>query len=325
MAEGAVVGARLGMCSFFSLFLAGGGEVAGILGRRYRERDTEHMTGFLVFDLETMGLFSDQFADEVPGAVYTEDAPPPILCASVQILRPAPVQAPGSVGFHCEPVLSWHCPDLGDPANRPWTMQWEEIASLVDFMHDLAFPSGEGTLPVLPLGWNSLGFDFRVLFAHARVAEDEPRADKLLRLTAVHVDPMFNFFMARGHPVGLQKVSEGFKLAGKTGSGKDVGERWTGGEEPDRWSVVRYCEADVAATAQVVSCVAARGCVAWITQKNQLRMWTDPRLVLLSVERSMELPEPNNSWMSSDPPTVDSFAKWYKRAINPKLAESNRC
>ena len=83
---------------------------------------------------------------------------------------------------------------------------------------------------LLPVSWNSVGFDFRVLHAHAQEHGLLAEADQIRTLVLNGVDPMFNFFMHKGFPIGLKRVASGFKLAlNKTGSGEDAIDAWAQG------------------------------------------------------------------------------------------------
>ena len=147
--------------------------------------------------------------------------------------------------------------------------------------------------------WNGLSFDLRWL---GHVADDMP----LAREVALDlIDPMFQFFVQRGFPVGLAKVAEAMGVVeAKLMSGEDAPKRWAAGEHQ---LVLDYVAGDCRITDAVVACIEKERAVRWRTKRGTLS--SEPMRELLPVRALLDAPLPDTSWMS-DPLPRSKFTAW---------------
>lgn len=147
--------------------------------------------------------------------------------------------------------------------------------------------------------WNGLSFDLRWL-GHA--ADDLPLAREIaLEL----IDPMFQFFVQRGFPVGLASVADGLGIAEKKlMHGADAPKQWAAGNHQ---AVLDYVAGDCSITEQVIAAIVAGGRFAWRTKKGTLSYEPCPKL--RRVRELLDAPAPDTSWMS-DPLPRAKFTAW---------------
>lgn len=137
--------------------------------------------------------------------------------------------------------------------------------------------------------WNGLGFDFPVL-------QSETESVELCKtIAANHVDMMFQFLCMKGFPVGLDTVAKTMGLPGKPeGMHGDLAPvMWASGEYQ---KVIDYVIQDSRSTLDVAN----------LTTKMRGLMWTTKqgfrKTVLINewlpVSKCLELPEPDQSWMT---------------------------
>ena len=147
--------------------------------------------------------------------------------------------------------------------------------------------------------WNGLGFDFRWLGVAAGDVE------LAAQIALDHFDPMFQFFCQRGFPVGLAKVGEGLGVTQtKTMSGKDAPQAWRDGRHAE---VIAYVRGDVQITAAIIRRIAEERGVRWRTQRGTLS--GEPMPQLKPVRELIDLPTPDQSWMS-EPIPKSKFFEW---------------
>lgn len=196
-------------------------------------------------------------------------------------------------------LKSWYAQDEdGRPLDR--SMNPEEVDRLVfylDGMHGLGYP---------PLTWNGLQFDFAVLYDEA-----EKMKERAKRLAFDHYDMMFHFFCVKGFPVGLNAVSEGLGLGGKT-------EGMHGALAPKMWKegviqrikVINYCDKDAILTAEVAQATLNKGSFDWTARSGKLNSFYLDGSRWLTAKESLQLSEPDTSWMTGEPLTRASFMRW---------------
>jgi hypothetical protein len=150
--------------------------------------------------------------------------------------------------------------------------------------------------------WNGLSFDLRWL---GHVADDL----ELAREVALDlIDPMFQFFVQRGFPVGLAKVAEALGVAEtKSMHGADAPKEWAAGNHRQ---VLDYVAGDCRITAAVIERIAAAGEVRWRTQRGTTGR--EPFRELLPVRALLDAPLPDTSWMS-EPIPRSKFTAWLAR------------
>lgn len=147
--------------------------------------------------------------------------------------------------------------------------------------------------------WNGLSFDLRWL---GHVALDT----KLASEVALDLfDPMFQFAMRKGFPVGLAAVAEGLGITQK--------KLMSAGRAPIEWAagnhqlVLDYIAGDCTLTNQVVSAIDRSSCVRWRTKRGDLK--SEPMHTLRPVSEVMQDALPDQSWMS-DPKPLPSYWAW---------------
>ena len=136
--------------------------------------------------------------------------------------------------------------------------------------------------------WNGLSFDLRWLGV---AAEDIPLAAEV----ALDLfDPMFQFFVQRGFPVGLGKVADGLGVKeAKLMDGADAPVEWGRGNHQ---RVLDYVAGDCRITEEVVARIESIGVVRWRTQRGAISVEPMPRL--RRVRELLHVREPDTSWMS---------------------------
>lgn len=237
-------------------------------------------TRYLAFDIET--------AKEVPGEDF-----------NWRPHRPLGIACAATLTSDGEPRL-WHgAATQGRPAPR---MSQVDARQFVDY---LARMSAEG---YTILSWNGLGFDFDIL------AEESAARSECEKVALKHVDMMFHIVCELGYPVSLDKAAQGLGVPGKPAG-------MTGLRAPILWGqgkfqeVLDYVAQDVRTTLAVALAAERRKKFEWITRKG-----TKSALPLsrgwLPVEKALELPEPDTSWMSS-PIRRAEFMPWICRFGSP--------
>ena len=147
--------------------------------------------------------------------------------------------------------------------------------------------------------WNGLSFDMRWI---GYAAGDMALAHRVaLRM----FDPMFQFFMAKGFPVGLGKVGKGMGISqAKLMDGADAPKEWMAG---NHHKVMDYVIGDCEITNKVVNAIYGERRVKWQTQKGTTSVLQLPEL--LPVSEVIDLPMPDQSWMS-EPMSKAKFTAW---------------
>jgi hypothetical protein len=119
------------------------------------------------------------------------------------------------------------------------------------------------------------------------------------------VDPMFQFHVQRGFPVGLAAVAAALGVEEqKSMHGSDAPKRWQAG---DCQAVLDYVAGDCRITAEVVARIERNRAVKWRTKKGTVSSEPMPRL--LPVRDLLDAPLPDVSWMS-DPIPRAKFCAW---------------
>lgn len=230
---------------------------------------------FVAFDLE--------IAKEVENGDWMEHKPLGITVAST---------------LTSDGVLkSWYPQDEdGRPLER--SMNPQEVDKLLfylDGMHGLGYK---------PLTWNGLQFDFAVLHDECDIMEEKAK-----RLALDHYDMMFHFFCVKGYPVGLNAVSAGLGLGGKT-------EGMHGALAPKLWKegviqrikVINYCDKDAILTAEVALATLQQKRFDWTARSGKLNSFFLDK-GWLTARDAMDLVEPDTSWMD-EPIQREAFMRW---------------
>lgn len=181
-----------------------------------------------------------------------------------------------------------------DASGAPAAVMTRETA--LELLHHLRSEQERG-VPIVT--WNGLGFDFRWLGV---AAGDVELAGQI---ALDHFDPMFQFFCQRGFPVGLAKVGEGLGVTqSKLMSGKDAPQAWRDGRYDE---VIAYVRGDAQITAAVIRRITEERGVRWRTQRGTLS--GEPMPELKPVRALLDLPMPDQSWMS-EPLPKSKFFEW---------------
>lgn len=147
--------------------------------------------------------------------------------------------------------------------------------------------------------WNGLSFDMKWIGYAAQDLE-------LARAVALDLyDPMLQFFVQRGFPIGLAKAAQGLKLEQvKSMSGADAPKEWIAG---NHGKVMDYVIGDCEITNAVVQSIAKIGSVRWITQKGFLKGQEMREFVQVRDLIGHSLPD--QSWMDAPIP-MSKFSGW---------------
>jgi hypothetical protein len=241
------------------------------------------MHSFIAFDIETDGLGER----------------PNITCIVTMRMDQS---GPGAFRME-ENAKQWH-----EPLETSEFLGKQILSEVVNYMFS---ELQKGTRP---LSWNGTGFDFRVMYAQAIGMGLEQEANKIKDLALAGVDPMLNFFVNKGFPVGLKRVASGFNLAlNKTGTGEEAIDKWIMGDKVDRASVLQYCANDVAVLCMVVSAISKQKQIPWVTKTSgNTAKWTPfkKHMCLMDTAAAMKIDVPCNAWMGDGRLEKAHFCKW---------------
>ena len=240
-----------------------------------------------------LAAFDIEIAEDIPEGVkdWKEIRPLGITCAAI-MLEDEPNDP---IWFYRrQPIITATTPQVF--ADR---MSRQDCAYLLEYLQGLELDGYTLTT------WNGLGFDFDVL------GEEADRPAHAAALALRHYDPMFQFFCENGFPVGLEAVSQGFRMEGKTEgmSGALAPEMWRDGQQE---KVLEYVAQDCVVNLNIARAIIDSQEVKWITKKG--RLGRKPAWKPLTVTECLELPEPDNSWMS-DPIPRSQFTGWTTDAL----------
>jgi len=154
------------------------------------------------------------------------------------------------------------------------------------------------------VGWNSTGFDMRVIAAEMR---DEHLAQRYVhKLTMDHIDPGFQMLCQKGFMVKLDRANVAMGGSGKLEgvSGADAPQMWASGNREAQEKVLHYVKIDAFITAETYARTVHERELRWITGRGSTSRWTpkyntdvEGRARLLTVAEANKLPEPDTSWM----------------------------
>ncbi|MBI1382230.1 MAG: hypothetical protein GC161_14225 [Planctomycetaceae bacterium] len=226
----------------------------------------------LAFDIELANVF-----DLAPGEDLEARAPFDIACA-------AAVEIGGA-------TRHWYERDAG---GRPTGHL--AAATAREMLAHLEAAQKAG---VRVVAWNGLSFDLRWL---GHVADDS----ELARRVALELyDPMFQFFVQRGFPVGLAAVADAMGVVEtKLMGGADAPKQWAAGEYQ---LVLDYVAGDCRITNAVFEAIEKERRIRWRTKKGTIS--SEPMAKLLPVRELLHAPEPDVSWMSTPLPR-SKFTAW---------------
>lgn len=216
-------------------------------------------------------------------------------CDDWKALRPLGISCAATYTSDGQKVV-WRPYTIGG-APYPDKMDSDELEEMVHYLI-LSYERGYTIVT-----WNGLGFDFDVL------AEECPRMrDEIKALALNHIDIGFHMLCVKGYMVGLQTAADGMCVPGKTeGMHGDLAPvMWKQGREAQD-KVLEYVLQDVIATANVYEALVERGRLDWTSRSGRPNSWYFDEL--LTVNRALEIEEPDTSWMSK-PWTREKFYGW---------------
>ncbi len=226
----------------------------------------------IAFDIEIANVF-----EAAPGEDLDRYGPFDISCAAIATDRGE--------------VRHWY---KRDAKGAPQRCIDAEIAS--DMLRVLREAQTAG---VKVCAWNGLSFDVRWL----------GWASRDLRLAAQVAldlyDPMFQFVVQRGFPIGLAAVADGLGIEQKKlMHGADAPKEWAAGNHA---KVLEYVAGDCQITESVVARIEELGEVRWRTKKGGVS--SEPMPKLERVRDLLHRPMPDVSWMS-EPIRREKFYEW---------------
>lgn len=154
--------------------------------------------------------------------------------------------------------------------------------------------------------WNGLAFDFAVLHDEC----SESWKDQCMDIALTHLDMMYHFFCVKGFRVGLDAVSKGLGMGGKTEgmSGAQAPILWQ--KSPlDRVAVLNYVERDAIITTEIALAVEEQGHFNWTARSgriNRFDLWAGN---WLTVDEATRITPPDTSWMD-EPVSRAEFMWW---------------
>jgi hypothetical protein len=151
------------------------------------------------------------------------------------------------------------------------------------------------------LTWNGLGFDFDIL------AEESGMHTACSELAVKHIDMMFHVFCLKGYTLSLDKAAKGMRLQGKSPgiSGEMAPGMWKDGRYQE---VLEYVRQDVQTILELGELALQRRQLSWVSNRGNRQHLTLPS-GWLTVERALNLPLPDTSWMSNPWPRT-KFTDW---------------
>lgn len=154
---------------------------------------------------------------------------------------------------------------------------------------------------VVPVTFNGLGFDFRLL--HYLVS---PEVQPLVVEVALsHLDICYQVLRERGFMLGMQAITKGLGLEGKLEGmdGLKAIDMWAKGTDEDRRRVLEYVAQDARMTWEAHEKLVKQRKVFWTTKQGtqSMRLWVPfvaVRRSLLVVWETLVRPDPNTNWMT---------------------------
>lgn len=227
---------------------------------------------FIGFDIETHKIVED-------GHNLQAERPLGISCASLWV--------------DGKPHLYYDCVD-----DVPSTEKMSQ-SLCKDFVNDLLQYAEHGDQIVT---WNGLQFDFDIL------AEESGMFDECKKLAMEHIDLMFIIACTKGYPAGLNAVSVGMGLSGKTeGMHGDLAPVMWQMSLEDRMKVLEYVGQDTKLVVDLVNLVQKKRGMIWMSKSGRPTYCPVP--YLMTVEQCLNLPKVDTSWMTN-PKTREDYYAW---------------
>lgn len=174
-------------------------------------------------------------------------------------------------------------------------MSVEQCKEFVNYMLQCAF---QGHTIVT---WNGLQFDFDIL------AEESGMFEECKELAMNHVDLMFIIACTKGYPAGLNAVSQGMGLSGKTeGMHGDLAPVMWRMSTEDRYKVLEYVGQDTKLVVDLAEIVEKKHGMLWTSKSGKPVYCPVPKL--LTVKECLSLPKVDTSWMTNPKSREDYFA-----------------
>jgi hypothetical protein len=226
----------------------------------------------LAFDIEIANVF-----ELAPGEDLERHGPFDISCAAIATDRGE--------------VRHWF---KQDAAGKPLRcLDAEGASDLLGYLRNAQLAG------VQVFAWNGLSFYVRWLGWAARDM-------RLAAQVALDLyDPMFQFVVQRGFPIGLAAVADGLGIEQKKlMHGSDAPKEWAAGNHA---RVLEYVAGDCQITERVAARISELGEVRWRTKKGGVS--SEPMPKLERVRDLLHRPQPDVSWMS-EPIRREKFYEW---------------
>ena len=244
-------------------------------------------TRFVAFDLETSKPIRD-FND------WERQRPLGISCA-------ATLDSGGS-------LVLWHGPEQPDGrlGDRMSPAECRRLASYLLQMHASRY---------IVVTWNGLAFDLDIL---AEECNSMTLRRLLAEMALEHTDIFFALLCETGFLVKLDAVAREMGLSGKLDGvcGEDAPLMWAEDRKAQD-TVLNYVGQDAYLTAELYRCVLDQQVLRWSTRSGRPKHCRWENGYVPNVSASLQLPEPDMSWMV-DPPSRAGFCAWIHKALPDK-------
>jgi len=245
-----------------------------------------------------------------------------IIGFDIETAKPAPLDRNAqidewAIGITCMGISSWNGTEFTTStfATKKEDGSYAEKMSIDDLksaFDRLSLSRAFG----IPVGFNSLGFDLRVLAAELR---DTDYFECIRNFAWHHIDPFFQMLCSEGFGCGMKAFAAGFEFRdGKMPDmdGMQAVELW----KADRERVMQYVGQDAELTIKIYESIRHTRQYRWVTQKGKHRNRTAPikslpaldgsiLTRLLRIRECLTLNVPDTSWMT-DPITREQCSSW---------------
>jgi len=216
-----------------------------------------------------------------------------------------------------DPFVTCASTRLEVPGRPPHTVLWHSsfgtqmnpasLAAMVEYLYALHVT---GT-PIVT--FNGAGFDFRVVHDQLAAGKEPEAARLAVTLALEHLDIMFQFTCEKGYYASMQSFLDGMGHTGKSMSGLEAIELWTGSSATltTKRVVLDYCARDVECLSDLRNAIIETGGCHRVAKTSKRRtMWTVP--TLHSVQDALlrrEMRPPDTTWMDN-PPDPHTMIGW---------------
>lgn len=201
-------------------------------------------------------------------------------------------------------AVRWHGPMV--EGRYAETMLPTNCQALTDYLHRLLKKG------FVPAGWNTVGFDFRVLGEFCR---SSPHFLKCVELAKEGYDPLYQMVNEKGFACKLDNAAIGMQVAGKLEGmdGASAAQRW-GEDLESQELILQYVEQDVIAFANVWNAMQRLGGLRWLTRSGRISTWVPYRGWKVAKEIIGTPQRDISSWANSEMIEIfkqAKFTQWF--------------